>query len=319
MVGLGAVGGKSTAARISDDGSTIIGQTGANAAGGSGDDFSYRWTSGSGMTLLPAEFGLHARGINGDGSVIVGAFNWWSAAGGVQPPMPPIDRLYEVSSDGSVFTGTDTSTQNTGGARGYAWSQQDGPISLNPTPEGGSFTDPQSISADGKVIIGIGGGEIRWTKETGATRLPSLPGGAEPLNANGMSADGSVIVGRASGGTDPGAYIWDAVHGSRNLKQVLIEEYGLAASVAGWDMRQAFAVSADGRTIVGGSAIAAGLRTTVDGISVLSDVNPQGQQEAWIAFLGTPVPEPATLLLSMLTLLMACTRRVRTPPFGTLS
>ena len=98
------------------------------------------------------------------------------------------------------------------------------------------------------------------------------------------------------------AYIWDAIHGSRNLKQVLIDEYGLGPSVAGWDMKEAFAVSADGRTIVGGSGTFAGVRTLVDGNFVLYDVNPQGQQEAWIAFLGTPIPEPDTLILSALTL-----------------
>jgi hypothetical protein len=48
---------------------------------------------------------------------------------------------------------------------------------------------------------------------------------------------GSTTLGRE-------AFIWDAVHGMRNLREVLIQEYGLDLSV--WTLSEARGVSADG-------------------------------------------------------------------------
>ena len=91
-------------------------------------------------------------------------------------------------------------------------------------------------------------------------------------------ADGSVIVG--IGNTDLGdeAFIWDATNGIRNLRMVLITDYGL--DLTNWTLREARGISADGLTIVG------------------IGTNPNGQEEGWIADLHpTPIPEPSTLVL----------------------
>jgi hypothetical protein len=130
--------------------------------------------------------------------------------------------------------------------------------------------------------------------------LPPTADGAVPfyfLEGN-ISHDGSVIVGAARGGLHANSlgnsmFIWDPIHGSRNLKQLLIEEYRLGPALTGWTIPRGlwFGVSGDGRTIYG------------DGL------NPLGQQEGWIAYLGSPVPEPSALLLAGIVLTMARTRK----------
>ena len=65
-----------------------------------------------------------------------------------------------------------------------------------------------------------------------------------------VSGDGSVIVGWADvGGLPEQAFIWDAEHGMRGLKDVLQGQYGL--DLAGWNLFEATGISDDGQTIVG--------------------------------------------------------------------
>jgi hypothetical protein len=108
-----------------------------------------------------------------------------------------------------------------------------------------------------------------------------------------MSADGGTMLGKAVGGTDSGAYIWDAIHGSGNLGKVLTQAHGLGEALAGWTLTDARAITLDGRTVVG------------------VGINPAGQSEAWIAYLGTPIPEPSALALSALALMPLVRRRRR--------
>ena len=91
-----------------------------------------------------------------------------------------------------------------------------------------------------------------------------------------MSADGSVIVGFGYSALGQEAFIWTQAEGLRNLRQVLINDYGL--ELTGWTLIDAYDISSDGRVIVG------------------RGLNPSGDSEAWRAV----VPEPCgTALLGM--------------------
>ena len=72
------------------------------------------------------------------------------------------------------------------------------------------------------------------------------------------------------------AFLWTSAGGLVNLQDYLMA-HGVA-NLSGWDLKAAFGVSSDGRTIVGYGK------------------NPNFQTEAWIA----TVPEPGSLVLAVL-------------------
>ena len=287
---------------VSTDGSTVVGNTELNPNG-----VPFRWTQQSGALPLPlrvtGNLSAYANGVNGDGSVVVGGRQdvpaiaiplRWTVAAGTQVILNSSNSIeaQDVSDDGSVIlaVGSDSNNSNK-----YLWTEKTG-LSPLPQPARGTWTYAQSISGNGKVVAGysdLAGDPIvtsrvlRWSAETGTVELPPTPDGGVPfLLRGGISSDGSVIVGAAKGGlyaTSSGnsLFIWDAVHGSRNLLDVLINEYGLGPSLAGWTIPSApyFGVSGDGRTIYG------------------VGLDPAGNQEGWIAHLGT-VPEPSTFVLA---------------------
>jgi hypothetical protein len=77
-----------------------------------------------------------------------------------------------------------------------------------------------------------------------------------------------VIVGESVTSTDYyEAFIWDELHGMRNLKDVLVNEYNL--DLTSWTLYGATGISADGLTIAGYGR------------------NPSGNGEGWIARLNT--------------------------------
>ena len=145
---------------------------------------------------------------------------------------------------------------------------------------GGHFASyAHSVSSDGSVVVGHGSSDpeseaFRWTSAGGMVGLGYLPGGHAGSYAYDVSADGSVIVGHsdsASGGQE--AFIWDATNGMRNLRTLLVDDFGL--DLTGWWLENASGISDDGLTIVG------------------SGRNPSGHYEAWVADLSSeePIPE----------------------------
>jgi uncharacterized membrane protein len=78
-------------------------------------------------------------------------------------------------------------------------------------------------------------GAFSWTVTTGVVPLGFS-------RAVALTADGSVIVGDFT-------HIWDVVHGTRNLKTVLENDYGI--DLAGWDCCHPRGISRDGKVIVG--------------------------------------------------------------------
>lgn len=219
---LGTTGGhpNSQATDVSASGTVIVGYS-----VGEGGREPFRWTKENGMVVLggvPNGFhNLYPSSVSRDGLMIVGfcntnlvAFRWTKESG-----MEVLDGLHERD--------------------GRSWAS--------------------GASADGSVIIGTltrptdqypGEKEeaFRWTKEQGLQTLGELPGGDNKgdhlaelaIRATDVSADGSVIVGHDLKHGE--AFRWSKDGGMRGLGRLL-----------GGEQSWAFAVSADGSTIVGSS------------------------------------------------------------------
>ena len=295
ITGLGNMGGNissSYASGVSGDGGTIVG-TALTASGPQ----AFRWTVASGMTLLAdlpgGVFYGHALGSSFDGSIVVGDGNTTAAGGqngsravrwlsdGVANPIDDEDYSYSegISADGLTIVGTQH--HNTA-PQAFRWTQADGMVGLGDLPDGVFESHAIALSSDGSAIVGRGSSAsgkeaFLWTGATGLFGLGDLPGGAFESLAWDISGDGSLVVG--TGRTDLGyeAFIWDRTNGIRNLREVLVSEYGL--NLNGWKLLSARGISADGQTIVG------------------EGTNPSGQSESW-RVSGIPEPSASLLLLS---------------------
>ncbi len=269
---------------ISGDGSVVIGFF---PIGGLG----LRWTPSGGIEFLNPGVTSVPQGASADGSVIVGdahfdglgsrhSFRWTQAEG-----MVDLGRLggflsvaQGVSADGSIVVGM-TESPAPFAIQAFRWTEAQGMVGLGGLFEGATQSTAEAISADGLVIVGgsetrVGFEAFRWTQAGGMVGLGFLRGGFVLSRAIAVSADGSVIVGVSR--PEPQieeAFIWDATHGIRNLREVLIEQG--VTNVVDWTLGDATAISPDGQTIVG------------------SGTNPNGDPEAWIATLAQqPNPCP---------------------------
>ena len=137
---------------------------------------------------------------------------------------------------------------------------------------GANRSDATGVNADGTVVVGgsspvlitAGGQAFRWVNGT-MTGLGFLPGGNESF-ATGVNADGTVVVGLARDAS--GAFQASRWTAETRMQSVLtlLQAAGVV-TMAGWQLRSANGVSADGTVIVG------------DG------VDPLGNVQAWIARL----------------------------------
>ena len=206
------------------------------------------------------------RSVSGDGSVAVGqswstsgeeAFRWMSNEGMVSlgdlPGGSFESHASGVSADGSVVVGFGDSSR---GLEAFRWTSAGGMVGLGDLRGGGFSSQAHGASADGSVVVGFGtsasGQEaFRWTSAEGMVGLGDLPGGGFFSQAHGVSADGHKIIGISQAGTGHRPFLWDSTHGMRDLQMVLETEQGLATQLAGWSLIEAWAISADGSTIVG--------------------------------------------------------------------
>lgn len=233
---LGSLSGNlgSYAYGIDDMGATVVGS--ANYVLASGSTWhAFRWSQASGLVDLGTSAGNFSRanGVSGDGSVAVGWCN------GV--PRQPARWV------GSAFAPLGNGT-----TAGEAW----------------------AASADGSVITGVYGNELfRWTPANGMQTLGKLPGSAASDVATGLdiSGYGDVIVGsQTSLASAPRAFLWRASTGLVDLAPYLA---GLGATqVAGWSLRGASGISADGTRICGWG------------------VNPSNQADSWYATIPPENP-----------------------------
>ena len=300
MTGLGflsSTSASSGALNISGDGQVIVGRS----SSATNCTEAFRWSQDGGLLGLGQLPGgicySDALGASGDGSVIVGygsdangakAFRWTASQGMESLGALPgglASTATAISPDGSFIVGYSESAMYPNGEP-YVWQATKGMVglgSLEGCSRAGAAFD---VSDGGKVIVGSLGcskGDIpfRWTMSQGLVPLGGINGWARAV-----SEDGSVIVGHTLG-DDETAFVWDQVHGTRVLADVLTGVYGL--DLAGWRLLEARDVSADGTSIVG------------------MGVDPTGQIEAWRA----SIPEPMSLPLVAIACLVFGRLRVR--------
>jgi probable HAF family extracellular repeat protein len=204
-----------------------------------------------------------ANGVSADGAVVVGwAYNaagyWrafrWTAATGMQDlgTLPGGDEsvAYAVSADGAVVVGW---AENAAGQRrAFRWTASGGMQDLGTL--GGTWSEAYDVSADGSVVVGVASyydyfssgyyeRAFRWTASGGMQDLGTLGGGGSW--ANGVSADGTVVVGYAYAAGQARAFRWTASRGMEDLNITY------ASLLTNGSLRQATAISPDGRYIVG--------------------------------------------------------------------
>lgn len=320
MIGIGDLPGgifDSNPTGVSGDGSVIVGYGNMEPNTGYEGHQGFRWTQAGGMQVVIPDPALAGRpfgpdAVSADGSTVVGirltdtgeigeAFRW-SAADGMLGLGGFPSHSYGVSADGSVVVG-DT------GSQGFRWTSATGMVLLGALPGGGANSIARGVSLDGSVVVGgsssaLGIEAYRWTS-AGMVGLGDLPGGDVLSIAYATSGDGSIVVGEGNtGGPVSEAFVWDAANGMRSVRGLLIDEYGLAEALAGWQLAGAKGVSADGRRIVG------------------TGYGPDGV-EGWIAILPwvpgeaqLSVPEPASWALVCTGLAVATAALARRKPRG---
>ena len=281
---------------VSGDGNVVAGHYWPSTIGTMG----FYWTAAKGF--IPTGLGTWS-GISGashDGATLVGrvgdgsnAVRWTPQTGFVSlGSLPGYGQIgaADVSSDGSVVVGPGPNLTVGYSFRAWRWTAATGIIGLG---DPSVLSTAVAVSGDGSVIVGHNWPDgsqdrhsFRWTEESGVVALESP--GILRSSATDVSRDGSIIVGNAqfdATGVNE-AFIWTTSQGMRPLDHVLIDEYGLSASLSGWTNLSARSISADGRTIVG------------------SATNPNGIREAWYANLRA-VPEPATGALALMSVVPA--------------
>jgi probable HAF family extracellular repeat protein len=159
-----------------------------------------------------------------------------------------VSWAYAVSADGSVVVGK--SENAAGRFHAFRWTESGGMQDLGTLP-GGRYSYAFAVSADGSVVVGWATNAagydraFRWTASGGMQDLGTL--GGDRSWANGVSADGSVVVGAYEVGyNDDRAFRWTASGGMQDLNTTYASLLG-----NGSELRSAYAISPDGRYIVG--------------------------------------------------------------------
>jgi probable HAF family extracellular repeat protein len=267
MQDLGTLGGgSSTAWDVSADGAVVVG----GAENAEGQQRAFRWQNGVMQNLgtLGGDWS-EAFGVSADGSVVVGwalndanqqrAFRW-TASGGMQD-LGTLggywSAAWDVSADVSVVVG---GAQNAAGHdRAFRWTASGGMQDLGTLP-GGYHSEAFGVSADGSVVVGWAQNAawqwraFRW--QNGVMQGLGTLGGNESL-AWGVSADGAVVVGWAENAARQWrAFRWTASGGMEDLNTTYA-----SLLTDGSVLVRAFAISPDGRYIVGAGYNAATNRT----------------------------------------------------------
>jgi len=226
---LGSLGGlASDAYGISDNGEVVVGTADTSTAtvyfGRA-----FRWEGGA-MTdlgVLRAGDISVARGVSGDGQVVVGystnatlgangygvedlttskAFRWDTATTTMVDlgSLGGASQAFATNSDGSVTVGR---SELAGNSHAVIWTAPNALLDL--ATLGGLSSSAADVNADGSVVVGssqINSGEnraFRWTNMTGMVNLGVLTGETNSF-ATGVSDDGNTVVGNSGNR----AFIW---------------------------------------------------------------------------------------------------------------
>ncbi len=283
---LGTLPGDSASAAtdISADGSVVVGTSGDIDFPTSTGREPFMWTEDNGIVGLGHLPGFtHGRveSISEDGSTAVGylnnsefnggdwqAFRWTDTEGmiGMMPPGMTHSRANDVSADGRVIIGDAAKNWiNDLDWNGFIWDEASGFQDFGPNPPGFEGLNPWLVSTDGSVVFGkdypVGwsiGRPFRWTAEEGAQPLLGYSEATSTgIVLNDMTPDGSVLIGFTYPKPEVEnywrAFVWDERHGTRDLRQMLIDEHGFSDQ----DLPTLYAangISADTMTIVGSSS-----------------------------------------------------------------
>ena len=152
---------------VSADGSAVVGESFVLP----GLPNAFRWTQSGMVNLGSEEVSSVARGVSGDGEVVVGrgagnqgerAFRWTSITGMIDLgmlPNSPFSEAFAVSLDGQVIVGNSPDEDLIG--RAFRWTEDGGMENLNETfadllADGSSLRGATAVSGDGRFIVGFG-------------------------------------------------------------------------------------------------------------------------------------------------------------------
>lgn len=247
---------------VSPDGSVISGNRTLN-----GVREGFIWTEETGIVGLggvPDALYTSAADNSADGSIVSGsatlktarpwaiATRWTEATGWVSlgtTEGAAGTKAGEISADGSVFRGRSwlppADPNDPSINQFWIWTEDTGFEVLGE----GIAND---MTSDGSVIVGFTPypyRPFRWTRETGVDILPY------DGNAHVISDDGHLVFGDTLGVDGPlwinFATVYDDENGVRDLRDVLISEFGLASELDGWWLQGVADISEDNRRIIG--------------------------------------------------------------------
>jgi probable HAF family extracellular repeat protein len=225
---------------VSDDGTILAGIS---------DYSAIVWTPGGIVVVCTGR----CTDIDGQGDIVVGCQPFWAtgrgfvySVSGTLEFLPPLDGFrssaaWAVNRSGTIAVGS--CINQAGEQRACMWSFGRGsPVILDSQGHNARALD---VSDDGSVVVGYAdtgngvGDAIRW--ENGVYRVLTT-GGAK---ASGVSDDGRTVVGE-SDALD--AFIWDADHGPRSLKQIVSDS---GVDLSNTRLSIVDGLSGDGRVIIG--------------------------------------------------------------------
>ncbi len=277
---------------ISGDGQVLVGDTDFEIVGGNTGytvtrPSGFMWTNGGGFVRLepvPMNFRAQTHAVNWDGSYSAGishaggGFIWVPALSeavrwdrgqpqtlGLHPGGPGSEAL-GISADGQTVVG-ECGRPDEEGQAAFKWTPGGGLIVLPDLPGGWDYSSAKAASADGGVIVGYGVPDfaivgfglntraVRWTS-AGIEQLLELAG-THGSEATAISPDGSIVVGWAAAPVDRHPIIWDAVHGARDIVDIMT---AAGVDMSDWTFMTPTGVSADGHVVVGSARrVSAGL------------------------------------------------------------